>query len=326
MDHTDLQAIRAQFMTCFGNYGFIEVPSVKISSKADPSTTYIGSGISTLKKYILSQIPSSGIMVDQPSMRFRELKKLFDPMYLSQYGAFFNNMGLITPSQDIDTLCEQLHSYFTDYLEIPEESLVARVSSKDAELLKTAKKRFQNLEIDSMPDRYYRHVIGIEGYTGMNFNVAIQNKTTGKLEDTGNLLVFQKDGEHAFLEIGLGDTVIQKPLMGYEHVLDCYHVTSPQKLNKIQRLNYINSIIVSTVLYREGLEASSRDTQRQILQKYVKYLSALHLHNLVTYEDIEESISSFERNYYTDDKTVKDDIVLTLRKKEELYAKDVLKV
>ena len=325
MHNTELHQIREQFVNYFCNHGYIQEPSVKISSNTDPTTIFIGSGISTLKKYILSEIPTAGVIVDQPSMRFRELKKLFDPSYNSHYGAFFNSMNLITPSQDVGALCEQLYNYFTENISIPEQNLLARVSSKDKELLKIARKQFKNMEIDTRPDSYYRHVVGIDGYKGINFNIAVKHKYTGEFEDTGNLLLFEKNGEHAFLEIGLGDTVIQKPLMGYDHVLDCYQVESPETLNKIERLNYINSIIVSSVLYREGLKPSNKNNQNRILQKYIKYLSLLKSKNLVTYENIGDSVSSFETQYYKDDKTIKEDILLTLNEKEDtfkIYLKD----
>jgi len=319
MSIAGLRRIREQFINCFGDYGYRNEPPVKISSNVDPSTTYIGSGISTLKKYILSEIPRQGVIVDQPSMRFRELKKLFDSSYRSHYGAFFNNISLLTPNHDIEALCEQLHVYFTQYLEVSEEDLMVRVRSKDEELYEAAQGQFANLEADTRPDSYYRHTIGIDGYKGINFNIAIKNKSSGEFEDTGNLLSFEKDGEHKFLEIGLGDTVIHKPVMGYDHVLDCYQVKAPRALNRVQQLNYANSVIVSTVLFREGVKASNKNTQTQILRKYVKYLSMVKQQGLATYDDIGNSIAQFEQEYFGDNQTIKENIIATLSEKEETF-------
>lgn len=317
----ELHDIRNEFLSHFSKQGYIQEPSVQISSNIDPSTFFIGSTISPLKKYVLSFIPSNGVVIDQPAMRFRELKKIFNPTYKPFYGTFFNAIGALTPSQDIETLCEQMYSFFTKNLEIPENNIVARVSSKHEQLLKAAREGFANLEIDTMPDSYYRHVIGLDGYEGINFNIAIKNKQSGKFEDVGNLLSFEKNGEHAFLELGFGDTVIQRSLRGYEHVLDCYQVKCPESLNRIEQLNYVNSIIVSSVLYREGLEASNKTAQTHILRQYVKYLSLLKCKNLVTYEDIGDAITHFEKGYYGDDTSVKENILLHLNEKENVFKK-----
>lgn len=324
MSVKSLTNIRTQFLQCFKDYGCIEEDASKISSGIDPTVIFVGSTTNSLKKYILNEIPVEGIVSDQPSMRFRETKYLFDKVYYPQYGAFFNELGVLTRHENSQGLCNQFHNYFTDYLNIDEKDLLVRINTEDKDLLKLAENTFQNIEFNSMPEKYYRHVIGEKGYVGRNFNIAIKNESNQKFEDAGNFLSFEKDGKDNFLEIGLGDTVIQKAMKGYDHVLHCYDMDVPKNLIAIEALNYTNAVIVTSVLYNEGLCASNKSSQERLLSKYIRYLSLMKHEGKVTYDDIHGSVESFEKNYHGACIGAGDNILSDLSEKEDIFKKTLI--
>lgn len=316
-----LSQLRKEFVNLFSGQGFTVQKAVDVSSGGDSTVLFIGSNISALKGIVLGDVPPEGVVIDQPSMRFRELKKLFDPKYRSNYGSFFNELGAFTRHSESKRLVGLLNEYLRSTLGINESDLIIRVSSKDEDLLRIAADHFANLEVDSMPDKYYRHTIGEKGFVGRNFNIAVRNKKTGSFDDVGNFLAFTKDGELAFLEVALGDTVILRSMKGLEHVLDCYDVVTPEGLSRIEKLNFTNVVIVSTVLYREGLVASNISNQARILSKHLRYLFMLKNHKRIADEDIKTAVISFEMNYYGKESKVFERISSDISRKEVHFRK-----
>lgn len=123
-----LLQIRQEFSHCFIRQGFKEEPAARLASGVDPTVLFVGSNISTLKKYILDRIPCEGVVVVQPSLRFRELKMLFNSSYKPLYGAYFDEMGAITPHTNPERLTDLLLEYLTGSLGLTQGDLVARVS------------------------------------------------------------------------------------------------------------------------------------------------------------------------------------------------------
>jgi hypothetical protein len=321
IERFSLTQIRQSFVKCFSDNGFCIEPAAKISSGIDPSVIFIGSNISSLKKFLFDGIPPEGVVIDQPSMRFRELPRLFDTHYTPNYGAFFNEIGVIARYENPERLALQLREYLLGFLGLSEQSIVIRVSSLDDDLLDIASRSFLLLEKDSKPSGYYRHTIGEAGYYGRNFNIALKNAQSGLFQDIGNFLAFQKDGEDAFLEVALGDTVIQRALCGYDHVLDCYQMKIPSVLSRIEVLNFKNSIIVTTVLYREGLRASNKNIQERILSKFLRYIYMLTVSKGVSPRHIAEAISSFEDGYWGYRSDVEPIVLADLERKAASFKK-----
>ena len=322
--HIDLAGIRQRFIECFVSRGYREQPAAKLSSGVDPTVIFVGSNINGLKSYILNWIPSEGVVIDQPSMRFRELHNLFDPAYKPNYGTFFNEIGAITIPSESMLLAKLLHRYLTSNLGMAEEDMVVRVSSQHPDLLRLAKGIFSNLEIDSRPSGYYHHTIGEPGFVGRNFNVALRNVHTGNFDDVGNFIAFQRDGAEAFSEIALGDTVILKAMKGLDHVLDCYDIKLPAGLDRIEALNFKNAVIVATVLYREGLRASNRNNQERILLKYTRYISLLSDTKGFGPECVRSAIRTFEETYFQGCSRIDETILSDLKSKESGFRKNAM--
>jgi hypothetical protein len=311
-------------MECFVSQGYREQPAAKLSSGVDPTVIFVGSNINGLKSYILNGIPSEGVVIDQPSMRFRELHNLFDPTYKPVYGTFFNEMGAIVSPSESMPLAKLFHRYLTSDLGMTEDDIVVRVSSQHPDLLSLAEEIFSNLEIDSRPISYYHHTIGEPGFVGRNFNVASRNVHTGNFDDIGNFIAFQRDGVEAFREVAIGDTVILKAMRGLDHVLDCYDIKLPSGLDRIETLNFKNAVIVATVLYREGLQASNRNNQERILLKYARYISLLGDSKDFGPESVRTAIRTFEESYFRGCSGIDEKILSDLKHKEASFRKNVI--
>jgi hypothetical protein len=316
-----LTQIRRSFIDYFVGHGYREEPPAKLSSGIDPTVIFVGSNINGLKKYILSEIPADGVVIDQQAMRFRELPRLFDPTYRPVYGTFFNEIGAIVRPTASKELTQQLHEFLSRTLSFSDRDIVARASTKDPDLLELARGIFPRLELDSKPDNYYRHSIGEPGFQGRNFNIALKNTKTGTFDDIGNVIAFQRDGKDVFFEIALGDTVILKAMRGLDHVIDCYDIKLPPHLDRIEALNFKNAIIVATVLYREGLRVSNRNNQEKILSKYARYLSLLRCAKDFGGDDIGNAIATFEASYYGKRSGIEKELLIDLEKKEPIFRK-----
>lgn len=75
-NNTDyLDFVESKFSECFSKKGYFHENPVEITSQVDPTIDFIGSKISPLKKYIISDnIPEQGIYLIQNSMKLKSLQ------------------------------------------------------------------------------------------------------------------------------------------------------------------------------------------------------------------------------------------------------------
>lgn len=148
---------------------------------------------------------------------------------------------------------------------------------------------------------------------------------SGVFDDIGNFLAFTKNEKPSFFEIALGDTVISRAMNGHDHVLDCYGIAAPTNLSRNEQLNFINSIIVTTVLYREGMRASNSTNQGKILSRYLRYIFMLNESKGVSQQQIEVAIISFEISKYGESTKVANNILGDIATKANHFKKTLEK-
>ncbi len=280
----------------FVDAGYREILPVRITSGVDPSVRFIGSHISALKKYVLGEgIPEGGIVTSQPCVRTRNQPKLFDDEYIPGWGSYFKSLGTIVGFDQADKLCEQSIKYLLEVAKIPSDRLVLRVNREDTDLYRLAQQYGTGLRFDdtSMPQKYYRHVLGVDGVWGRNFNYAIEED--GKLYDIGNFIFLENNKKCLGAELALGTSTILKHGFALEHVNSSNPVVEIEALKHPLRFKFEDAVITSTVLLSEGLRPSAKGNQERLLRSYVKALSYFRYKMNVECDDLIDWVSHFEQ-------------------------------
>jgi hypothetical protein len=260
------------FRTFFSEKSYSELRPVAITSGIDKTVRFIGSHISPMKEHFLNdKIPENGAIMSQPCVRTRNQPKLFDDSYIPQWGSYFKSLGALVRPGKIEELCDQSIEYLLKIANIPAANLVLRVNRNDSDLYKLALKyKDRGIQIDdtTMPEKYYRHKLGVDGVWGRNFNYAILNN--GTLYDIGNLIILEQSDKQLGVELALGTSTILKHFFKLSHVSSSNPVFGIEKIDSPLRHKFEDTIITSAVLMSEGLRPSGTGNMERILRSYMR--------------------------------------------------------
>lgn len=284
-----------QFKDYYNSRNYREHPSVKVSSGIDPTVRFIGSHISVFKPYLAKRdVPSQGFYIVQHCIRTRNLKQILDASFDPKWGSYFVSMGTLLPPGSLETVCSDALS-FLNGMGIPITEIRARVSEEDGDLLGMCEKYFSadRIEKDTFPRRYYQHEIGMPGVRGRNFNIALQD-CKGVVADVGNVIVLQQGAEPIGVELALGVSTMQKQVYGLDHVMDCYSVHSLHCADAALERKIKDLLIISLILYVEGLRPSALHNRNRLLKKYLTSLNTLRKRANLGIDELKESLRSVD--------------------------------
>lgn len=294
-----VESLVIDFKEHYSAIGYKEESPVQISSGVDPTTRFIGSHISIFKPYLSeNNVPSPGLFIRQDCLRTRNVSKLIDDDYSSNWGSYFTSIGAITPPERLHEACNETFDFLEERLGISPENILVRISSSDIDLMNACRQRHDEntMEIDSRKPEYYRHKIGIEGIHGRNFNIALRNINDNGFDDIGNIILLEDGEKQLGVEIALGSTMLLKQLHGLDHVQDCTPVIGLSGIeNEIIRRKFEDAVITSTVLYQEGLRPFGQHNRNRILKKYVRSLSYFRAKSGIDIEKLTQIVSDFEK-------------------------------
>ena len=199
-------------------------------------------------------------------MRTQNAGRLLDDDYLPRWGSYFPSIGVLVPPDRLTDGSNEAFDFLEHVLNISPEHLLIRISSNDTDLMNVVSSRYKadRVEIDSRNPKYYRHKFGMRGVRGRNFNIALEKPgNNNSFSDVGNIIVIENEKEQLGVEIALGTTTILKELHGLNHVQECTPVIGIGLEDEVLRRKMEDAIIVSTVLFNEGLRPSL--TYRRLL-------------------------------------------------------------
>ena len=300
---THVNKVQREFVQHFEDFGCLRENPVKISSGIDPTVRFIGSHISVLKPYLADKpLPDKGVVILQDCVRTRNLKRMGDESFFPKWGSFFPSLGGLVPYRHLASVSEATVSFFTDRLRCDRQDLILRVNTADNDLTDVCHTLMlaANIEIDAMPEGYYRHKVGMDNVKGRNFNLAFKNRQTGTLEDVGNVIVLEKDSKPHTVEIAIGATTTLKEIHFLDHILDCHPLILPKAdfgASGLKR-QMEDAIITSLALIREGLEPSNKDNRCRILKKYTESLNDMRLKTGMERDQLIASIEDYEEKEY----------------------------
>jgi hypothetical protein len=310
-----VEKISVDFREYYISLGYQEHPPVDISSGVDPTVRFIGSHISVFKPDILDgKIPEPGEFMIQGCIRTKNISKVYDDTYSPNWGSHFVSMGLISNYERLQDVVDECVRFFTQKLNISESDIQIRVSSTDKDLLQASSSTFKSdsIEIDSKVDSYYRHGIGIDGVLGRNFNIALRNPMGEGFSDVGNIIVLETDEKKIAVEVALGSSTILKQLYNLKHVNDCYPILELDIEDEKIKRKLEDSLIVSVILWREGLEPKATNNQSRLLRSYVRAISYLRLNK------VRDVMFNFEKKQFPlSNEFVTDKIIEYLKSYEE---------
>jgi hypothetical protein len=287
------------FRKYYSELGYTEKSPILASSGVDPTVRFIGSHISVFKPYLITgYVPPPGIYMQQDCVRTRNVKHLFEDDYYPTWGSYFPSIGVLSSPERLNEACKDISDFLRKELKISSENILIRANSFDDDLMCACNHCCESTEINSRQPEYYRHKMGIEGIWGRNCNIALKNSIGNGFSDIGNIIVIEREAEKIGIEIALGSTVILKQLYGLDHVQDCIPVPGLDLRNETIRRKFEDSIITSTVLFREGLKPFERNSRSRILKQYVLSLSYFRAKSGLSISEVFKIISNFEKREF----------------------------
>ena len=275
--HTHMQNMIDGFLNYFQKRSYIKHEAVKISSGIDPSVRFIGSHISVLKPYFMNEtIPEGGYVMSQPCVRTRNLKNYANDDFYPNWGSYFPSLGILTRPERLEEIANQTYEFIQDQWNIAPENIKIRISAQDEDLMALAHSMFSSdmFEIDTMPTKYYRHKLGIDGVWGRNFNIALRDYGKNTFSDIGNVIILENQDKQLGIEIALGSSTVLKQIYRLSHVMDCHPVLGLEKYiqNPNIRVKMEDTIVTSMALYNDGLEPSNKENINRLMKKYLEVM------------------------------------------------------
>lgn len=294
-----LEMLISSFRNYYSNLDYKEKLPILISSGFDPTVRFIGSHISVFKPYLISgEIPFPGIYMRQDCIRTRNTNYLFKDDYYPTWGSYFPSIGVLSSPERLNEEYKNIFDFLKKELKICSDNILIRVNSLDNDLMSACNYCGEFVEIDSRNLDYYRHKIGIKGIWGRNCNIALRNSTGNGFSDIGNIIIIENEEKMIGIEIALGSTVILKELYGLDHVQDCTPVSGLSLENNTIRRKFEDSIITSTILFREGLKPFKNNSRSRILKQYVLSLSYFRAKSGLSINELSKIISNYEEREF----------------------------
>lgn len=287
------------FRRYYSELGYEEKSPILISSGVDPTVRFIGSHISVFKPYLSNgNVPSPGIYMRQDCVRTRNASHLFEDSYYPSWGSYFPSIGVLSSPERLNEAYKDFSDFLREELKISPENILIRINSSDDDLMCACNYCGESTEINSRHPEYYQHKIGMQGIWGRSCNIALKNASDNDFSDVGNIIVIENNARKIGVEIALGSTVVLKQLYGLDHVQDCTPVTGLIPENDTIRRKFEDSIITSTVLFREGLKPFGRDSRSKILKQYILSLSYFRAKSGLSISELFMVISNFEEREF----------------------------
>ncbi|SET64585.1 hypothetical protein [[Clostridium] polysaccharolyticum] len=310
------EKIISNFKVCFRNFGYIEHSDIPINSKADTSVYFIGSTISVLKPYLITEeIPDKGYFLVQRCIRTQNLKIMLNGGKLN-WSSYFRSIGTLSPYSRLNEVGMEIWEYLTEYLKIPSSDIRIRVSSKDEDLLGIWKShRFKPcLEIDSKEQLYYKHKYGMEHIRGRNLNFALRKDDTDSFEDIGNLIVIEKGNDKLAVELAFGVSTMIARMNSLDNAIQSSTICKFSDYTE-EKSYLLDSLAVAVHLIHEGLRPTASNTRGRLLRSYIRNMQSYCNRFQYSVERLCEEAKQYELDEYGKNTDVEEKLMQYMRSK-----------
>lgn len=290
------------FLEFYHSKNYFEHEQIKISTGLDPTVQFIGSHISVYKKYLISKkIPITGYYMMQKCVRTQNLKNCLRKDNIPfKYSSYFYSLGVLAPTVRLEKVCSEFFEFLNTKLKINLENIKIRISSRNKPLIQACIQAGMqnNLEIDTKPELYYIHKLGMVDYIGNSFNIAIWDKKLEYFSDVGNIILIKHKNEPIAIEVAFGAGIMTKTLLGLDHVLDCYELEGLTNKDPAVRIKFEDTLITCMALYEDGLRPKKYPTKNRTLGTYVKLLSYFRRKTNVSITELKNILKEFQHKEF----------------------------
>ena len=298
-NNTDyLDFVESKFNECFSKKGYFQEQPVEITSQVDPTIDFIGSKISPLKKYIISNnIPEQGIYLIQNSMKLKSLQYLKTDIP-QKFGCYYKCMGTLTKPK-LEQVVYDTFDYLTnpDYLNIPLDDIHIKICSSDEDLLNAIQHVDKGIkrEIDTVDLKHYRHKYGMDNLniTGRDFNIGIRKKGANEFFNCATFVLMENQDKPIAIDMGLGNSSLAMCKFGLNSTVESSRMADIIQIDSIEKSKFADALIAVSILLKENiLEHPSKHFRK----KFRQYLSALMYWNQqykFSEEELVEAIIKF---------------------------------
>jgi hypothetical protein len=294
-----LSKINSQFLKFFKSCGLIRHKSEKVSSGIDPTVRFIGSHTSILKKYIENNsLPQKGFCIIQDCLKTTNLNIFYNDNQPIYFGSYFPCHGVLVHYSNLKQIVSDTICFIYKQLNISLKNIEIWINSQDRDLLKSIED-LAPIQLDHLPINKYIHKFGMDGITGRNLHIAINNADTGIQEYFAVIIVIEKLLEPLYVEVAISPTIILKQLYSLDHILDCYPVPQFSLETSILSRKLEDCVITITLLYKEGLYPSNHHNRNRLLKKYLIALGYIRKKLYLDIKMVSDILEKYEQLYYT---------------------------
>lgn len=271
--------INEKFNVYFSEFEYIIHPSIPVSTPIDSSVRFIGSITNVFKEsFLKGVIKHKGYVINQGCLKTRMLQN-----EIVNRSSYYPSQGILTSYSELCVVSNKLLNYVIEIFKISIVNIDIHVNSEDTEFVQT----FSNLGYkDSLvfdelnPDKYL-HDFGIEGVSGRNIVLFTKPSNNQKRIFIGTVIIIEKDSKPIFIEATLKPISIIQYINKFKHELDCYPDFNFQSLSINEYYKFKDSLIVTTLLFREGILPTNRSNRDRLFRKYVvRLLVVSSVHNI----------------------------------------------
>ena len=200
------QSVQVRFRRWAAHHSYASHAPGPLVPESDDSVLFTGAAISTWKPYLVDLVlPDQGFAIVQRCVRTQNARRLLSGELL-EWSSWFHTFNTLDRLRSPAEVCRNVWSLLTEWFEIPPERLRIRIASSYSDLMEwwTGWESARYLEIDKLAPAQYTHRFGIPGVTGRNLNLAVVHPSTGCLDDFGNIIVIEREGQFCAIELACG--------------------------------------------------------------------------------------------------------------------------
>jgi len=286
---TAQEELHQGFFEYFKERGYREIEPEPLLPRADKSLIFTNATIVPFKEYIeRSNIPESGLMVEQKCLRFQNLKNIFNETYEPKYSNYFRMLGVMGINEQRCSL--DAIGYVKNKLGIPEISLGIFASSNDRSIFKSWYQHF-DVQENTENENFYNWKYGMENIRGRGITISVK-QNSGKYDDIGNMVAILKHDEVIGYEFGFGiETTIARKY-GLPHPLAASRISEVVDYKRDSLSEKFQDVIMQAViLYSQGIrpgEGGANYLAKKIIKAIVSLSERLGIDNATLYQYLSE--------------------------------------
>jgi hypothetical protein len=288
--------INEKFKIYFSDLGYVMCPSVPVSTPIDSSVRFVGAITNVFKEYFLKGfIEKKGYIINQGCLKTRMLQN-----EIVKRSSYYPCQGILTNYSELSSVSIKFLSYIIETFNLSIKNIDIHVNSKDSEFAQV----FNNLGFNDAlvfdelnPDKYI-HDFGVENVSGRNIAIFTKPSNNQKRIFIGTIIIVEKESKPIFIEATLKPISIIIYTNQFKHELDCYPDFNIQSLTINEYYKFKDSLIVATLLFREGILPTNRNNRDRLFRKYIVSLLEISSAYNITIKYLAETIRHHEKLQY----------------------------